>query len=192
MSKLPPSPPPDTTTGGQVNDNSSNSLLGLSQMDVHQVQCLLDEHLLSLKHPWKGSIKFKFWPVVDKSQVTIELFKSPPEDGDICDYLGGQKRQIQRLYFSPTSYPPPKIDDHMKTVTKDGKRTCNVQGWIDLKRDIETSALDGGNPVISNGSNGRGNNRVLQCQSCGRAARKSTAMEVTAENPFRDKDHLLD
>lgn len=187
MSK--PPPPSNNNTNG----NSANCL-NLAEMNIQQVQSLLDDHLLELKHPWKGSIPFKFWPVEDKTKVSSQMFDAPPLDGDLCDYLNGQQRQVKRLYLSPLLYPPPKTNDDMKIfITKDGKKSCNCQGWIDLKRDIETSALDKGNPVISNGSNGASNlNRVFKCPSCGRSSRNSTAMAVTDDNPFRETSLVND
>ena len=175
------------------NGNTANGLV-LADMNIQHIQCLLDDHLLQLSHPWKGSIPFKFWPVEDKSNVSLQMFNDPPVDGDICHYLNGQQRKVKRLYLSPLLYPPPKSNDDMKTIiTKEGKKSCNCQGWDDLKRDIETSAFDQGNPVVSNGSNGASNlNRVFKCPSCGRYSRKSTAMKVTSDNPYRETSLVND
>jgi len=55
---------------------------------------------------------------------------------------------------------------------------------MDLKRDLSLAALDGGNPIISNGSNAP-NQRKLKCAHCYRKQRKSKAMTVDDENPYR-------
>ena len=162
------------------------------------IQSLLDSHIESLSSSWKGSIPFYVYPVTDKNNVTPEIFDSPPQPVDICDYLNGQNRVYQRLYFSPMKYPPPTSPDDMKVrrslLKKRRNKTTAMPeshgkeylGWIELRRDLEIAAHDAGNPIIANGAGGSGsNNRIMKCAECNRSAR-STAMDVTSDNPFRE------
>ena len=170
----------DTSTSPtKVYGNTTYASLGNS--DVH---ALLDQQVSSLSRPWKGSIPFKVYPIMDKATVTEEIFDAPPQEVDICDYINGQKRPMHRLYFCPVTYPPPKSPDEM--INKQ-KRSEVYKGWLDLKRDLEVSAFEQGNPIVSNGSNSnKVGNRVFKCATLFRSTYNTRAMDVTADNPYRD------
>ena len=64
-----------------------------------------------------------------------------------------------------------------------GSNALEYQGWKDLKRDLCISAHNAGNPIHSNGSNGKNTSRVFRCIN--HRNNKSNAQEVTTENPLR-------
>ncbi len=59
-----------------------------------------------------------------------------------------------------------------------------VWGWIDLKRDLEIASIEAGHTIKSNGGGQYNRRFVCGCMSC--PARRSCAMEVTPENPYRE------
>jgi hypothetical protein len=136
--------------------NDSDQYAGMSTDDIQRLlDCSVDE----LSHEWKGTIYANVYPIMDKAAVTEATFaECCPVKVNICDYINGQKRPMQRLYFPPEKYPPPPNDAAMKS------KEAKWKGWIDLKQDLETSAHDHGNPIFSNGSSNKtGNNRVFIC-----------------------------
>ena len=148
----------------------------LSCEDIHH---LLDNEVSSLSQPWDGTILFPVYVVEDMKSFTESIFHSPPEEVDICSYLSAQKYPTERLYFSPSKYIPPQHEGAMSS-----KEGGFVRGWIDLKRDLEIASIEAGHTIISNG--GKPGNRRLVCGCMSRPARRSYAMEVTQENPYRE------
>ena len=148
----------------------------LSSDDIH---CLLDDAVSSLSHPWDGTILFPVYVVKDMKSFTASIFHSLLQEVDICTYLSAQKYPTERLYFSPSKYIPPKHDADMSS-----EEGGFVRGWIDLKRDLEIASIEAGHTIKSNG--GRRSNRRFVCGCMSRPARRSYAMEVTPENPYRE------
>ena len=92
------------------------------------IHILLNDHLLSSSKPWTGYLPFGVYEVDDKSSITSTIFDLPPKCIDICAYLDGAKTPMQRLYFSPNKFPPPKDNNEMKGVEK------KCAGWLKLKK----------------------------------------------------------
>ena len=146
----------------------------LTSDDIHS---LLDNEVSHLSNPWEGTIMFPIYVVNDMKSFAPSVFNSPPIEVDICTYLAANKYPTEILYFSPSKYPPPHQEADM--LSEEGGP---LSGWIDLKRDLEVASIDAGHTIISNG--GR-NHRRFVCGCLSRPARKSNAMEVTDENPYR-------
>ena len=115
----------------------------LTSDDIHN---LLDEEVLSLSHPWDGTVPFPVFVVEDMTSFSPNIFHSPPEEVDICPYLTASKYPTKRLYFYPSEYPPPLIDEYMSS--QEGGFS---PGWISLKRDFDIAAIEARNGIISNG-----------------------------------------
>ena len=111
--------------------------------DIHR---LLDDEVSSLSRLWDGTILFPVYVVKEMTSFTPSIFHSPPEEVDICTYLTAKKYPTERLYFSPSTYSPPSVDEHMSS-----KEGGFFPGWIKLKRDLDIAAIEAGNAIISNG-----------------------------------------
>lgn len=74
--------------------------------------------------------------------------KTIPETLDICHYIAGKNNDIDKLYFSPSKYPPPGV----------GQWSDQYQPWANLKRDLEFAALSCSNTVTSNGCGAQNKN----------------------------------
>ena len=152
------------------------SYSNLSSDDIHR---LLDDEVSSLSRPWDGTIMFPVYVVKEMTSFTPSIFHSPPEEVDICSYLDSAKYPTERLYFSPSKYIPPSDDSHMSS-----NEGGFFRGWIDLKRDLEIASIAAGHAIISNG--GKKSNRRFVCGCMSRPARRSYAMKVTPDNPYRE------
>jgi len=148
----------------------------LSSDDIHSI---LDDEVSSLSLPWDGTIMFPVYVVKDMKSFTETIFHAPPVEVDICTYLAAKKYPTERLYFSPSKYTPPK---HVTDMSSE--EGGFFRGWIDLKRDLEIASLQAGHTIISNG--GSRSYRRFVCGCIHRPARRSYAMEVTPENPYRE------
>ena len=152
------------------------SYSNLSSDDIHR---LLDDEVSSLSHPWDGTILFPVYVVKEMKSLTTSIFHSPPSEVDICSYLEGAKYPTERLYFSTSMYSPPL--DHAQMSSKEG---VFFRGWINLKRDLEIAAIEAGHAIWSNGG-GKAHRRFV-CGCMSRPARRSEAMNVTPDNPYRE------
>ena len=150
-----------------------------SSLSVTKINNLLDDELAVLSKPWKGSIPFPAYVINVYDVVNSGTFDKPPQDIDICNILDAQRYPIKCLYFCPKKYPPP-LEGEM-SVTK------QCIGWVDLKRDLCTSAHSAGNPIICNGSNRRSEDvpQLMHFKYGGSKLKKSKAQEVTATNQYR-------
>ena len=140
----------DNISPSRVTNNKS-----LATYTSSDIQHLLDDHVAQLSAAWKGSIPFEAYPVEDLSYISQEGILGGLRNIDLCNYLNGQCTGTSRLYFSPKKYIPPPNNEAMAP-------TCNGRywddrwiGWINLKRDLCTAALQAGNPIYSNGSDSK-------------------------------------
>lgn len=137
----------------------------------------MDSEISLLSKPWKGSIPFSVFILCEDDPISSKIFDQCAQEIDICDYLNGNKYPTKRLYFCPQRYPPPN-DNEMS-----GKNSNQCKGWMDLKRDLEISAHQAGNPIKADGSGTNINLRYFRCSKS--RAMKSNAQVVNADNPHR-------
>ena len=149
-----------------------------ASLSTEAINQLLDSELIALSKPWKGSIPFSVFILGEQDAISSALFQVTPQSIDIAEFLNGQQYPTRRLYFCPKAYPPPANIDDMA-----GSNALEYQGWKDLKRDLCISAHNAGNPILSNGSNGKNASRIFRCIN--HRNFKSNAQEVTTENPLR-------
>ncbi len=79
-------------------------------MLAHEIHKLLDNHLHGLSTLWVGSLLFKLHPCprnYEKNEV-LSLLKAQPQTIDICNFIGGKYPDVDKLYFDPSLYHPPK------------------------------------------------------------------------------------
>ena len=168
-----------STTSSNLQSESGVQLAFQSTAAIHR---LLDDSINAFSKPWQGEILFNV--CIWKSGMSMDSIRHLPlQQANICTYLNGKEPSCYRLYFSKEDYPPPTSDDEMVCTRRGG--SCRCKGWMDLRRDLSLAALDGGNPIVCNGSNGRLNHRTLKCGHCYRKKRRSKAMTVNDKNPYR-------
>ncbi len=99
---------------------------------------------------------------------------------DIANYLNGQSYPTERLYFCPVNYNPPPSNT--------AKIPKGIESFVHLKRDLEKSALENGNPILCNGGfkNSSGQYcKIFKCSYCYHKKRDSHAKQPSLEMPFR-------
>ncbi len=162
-----------------VSEPKAGAKTPFATLDTRAIQDLLDTQVQSFSHPWKASIPFTVY-VLGEDEDPSSVYSSEPQDVDICDYLANGKYPTKSLYFCSKTYPPPSNDTEMKPIAR-GKE-CAHEPWLRLKRELALAAHKAGNPIVCNG--GGAGKREFRCASSFRD-RKSEAMEVTEENPYR-------
>ena len=70
--------------------------------------------LVSLS-PWDGTVPFPVYVVEDMKSFSPNIFHPPPEEIDICSYITANRYPTERLYFFPSTYSPPLVDEHMSS-----------------------------------------------------------------------------
>lgn len=132
------------------------------------------------REAWKGSIKFNWLVPIKAGDDLDHLFQlqEPNQElgyhdpwrwypnlrqrlfeVDICSYMGRRwswEKGIHRLYFSPTTYPPPK-------QSTDTSGNCMV--FNKLRGMIREASRKDGSPVFCNGGV---NEKVFICEANGR------------------------
>ncbi len=130
-----------------------------------------------MSKPWRGKLSFSVYRWTDGIDHN-DMYSGSPDDVDICDFLNGGNGSAEKLYFCQKEFPPPK----------DQKMLYQCCGWKELRRRLEKSALECGNPIISNGSytNAKGEiSKRFKCGYCYRNTRETMAQEVSDDNPYR-------
>ena len=153
----------------------NNESVGIVDItDIEMIQDILDSEIRNLSVGWIASIPFHAF-IVNYGDETDHLPTNfQPDVVNICSFLGGNKYPASRLVLCPNTYKPPSSNENMST--KELSDQCN--GWVDLRKALESAAWFAGNPIISNGSqvsNQRdSNNRVFRCGTYHRSPRSST------------------
>ncbi len=144
------------------------------------LQDIIDKHVHFIVDPWDGSLPFAVFKWDDSMGAVDEILDKEFTTIDIAKCLNGQDRPTERLYFCSKMYPPPPSS--ITQIPQD------FISWIHLKRDLEKSALESGNPILSNGGykNTSGQYcKIFKCSYCYRNKRESRAKQPTDGMPFR-------
>ncbi len=149
-------------------------------MSPFEIQALIDEHVHTINNPWLGSLPFMVFKW-DKSMGFVStIFSKQTAITDIANYLNGQSYLTERLYFCPVTYNPPP--SNTSPIPKD------IESFIQLKCDLEKSAVERGNPILCNGGfkNRSGQYcKVFKCSYCYRKKRDSHTKQSSPEMPLR-------
>ncbi len=181
MSKEAPNKPIYDDSNKNIEVRSS-SPPKMTQSNIHDI---IDTNVHCIVEPWAGSIPFPLYKwnkkiLNVKSIFDNQSFDNQPINIDIAACVNGQDKSTNRLYFCPKTYPPPKSSS--SPITKE------QTSWINLKRDLEKSALVSGNPILCNGGQKLSSGqycKVFKCTYCYRNRRKSRAVETTENMPQR-------
>ena len=190
--KMPASVQEQSLTSSSSSEGSDINSKGImyANLPTSEVQDLIDDQINGYSKPWKGSVPFKV-RVLESGMDIASIHTRPLQLLDICDYLNGQQCMCKRLYFSAEEYPPPTNDADMQPLDPAGTTKC--ESFNNLKRDILDAGHNAGNPLVLNGSNKGGErSRRVKCKGCYRPERKSKAMPITDDNPFRSTSLVHD
>lgn len=169
----------------RANSNASNpepraDLLFFAQSMASgctRLQGLIQQKCEELSAPWTGTIIFPVYPANAKHDDLVELFSKPPERLDICTYLkGGRDHEgNNRLYFCPTTYPPPAEGDSKEESEKKFKK---------LDQDLKRAASSSGSPIVV----ARGRTKDRGCEhnyQCDHSYSKHKSRATKTDIPYR-------
>jgi hypothetical protein len=111
-----------------------------------------------MKAGWRAKLMFPFQvKLFDHATLCPNSFTQQ----DLNAFIGVSKYGPQaRMYFDPQKYPPPSVDK-LPSASKAEKAIAKQ-----LRLDLQFSAFQSGQVLISSGSSGNGKNIIIKCTRC--------------------------
>ncbi len=166
---------------------TKTAAFSFSSMSTSEIQDIIDKHIHFIVDSWDGSLPFTVFKWDNRMCAVDKILYKGFTSIDIAKCLNGQDRPTEHLYFCSKTYPPPSSSINQTPQA--------FISWIHLKRDFEKSALESGNPILSNGGNKNTSGqycKIFKCSYCYHNKRESRAKQPTEGMPFRSTKLIND